>query len=449
MMPSRSTRSRRASSAGGPQRHAARNGRHQSTYHPCTTGLSSDQRRRDECHRPDRGPGVAGPAAHGDPDRDPDHDREAEGPEHRDGVGVRRPRPRPGGRGTRPRRRSGWTSTAASARRRASRARAPSRPRRRSAHRSRPARPRRRRPTEASRRRRGPRATSAGSDTRATPMHTTPPGSFTAAAAPPRAAPRSHQRSNDDGQRRGHQPRHHQVVVGTADAVRDRQRAGEDQRRGTRRVLATARRQPRHGPGEQRQAEQREDAVADHEQPGVVGDARDERAPRQRQRAVRRQRVHPERVDRLPDLAVEDAGRPDVRRETDVGELRLGGVAPGVPAEHRGREQQRQAPREGGDPHQPEPLGRVGAGVRPGRREQPQPRRAEQGEAGHDDHQARHPPGLGLAERLEQRCGGHRARPGQHRGHQTADQHQGRAEGAAKDHAVTLGAAMSAQPTSP
>ena len=84
-----------------------------------------------------------------------------------------------------------------------------------------------------------------------------------------------------------------------ADTVGHHQRRREHEGRRQGRVDAGPGGQPRHGPGEQHQPDQGDQAVPDHQHPRVAGLGRGDVAEEQRHRPVRRDRLHPARVDGL------------------------------------------------------------------------------------------------------------------------------------------------------
>ncbi len=179
-------------------------------------------------------------------------------------------------------------------------------------------------------------------------MQTRPPGTFTAAASPPTTAPAAQPWLRAATRATAARPDHEQVVVEAADPVREHQRARQHQRGHDGRVAARPS-AARRGSAQARASSPSDghQPVRDHEQPGVVEHLGGEPAAEQRQRTVRRGREHPARVDRLDDRPVEDARAPDVRRDSQPGQLALRGVAPAVPAEQRRRHHQREAPHRG------------------------------------------------------------------------------------------------------
>ena len=243
-----------------------------------------------------------------------------------------------------------------------------------------------------------------------------------------------------DDERGGHQAHHEQVVVQPGDAVGDHQRGGQHQARGERRVGAAPPRQPRHRPRQQHQPDQRHHPVRDDQQPRVGGEARGEVAADQRDRAVRRRRAHPARVDALDDRAG-DRARADqhprpvlVGRDAAVGERALGGVRPAVAGEQRRGQQERQRPGDGRAraPWRGRPSARPPRCARPPAQAQPRRRQQAEPEEHHDE--TGHPAGRGAAEQLQEVDVRHHGALGQGRDDQPAEQDQHAADDSPCDH---------------
>ena len=219
-------------------------------------------------------------------------------------------------------------------------------------------------------------------------MQTSPPGSFTAAAAPASAAPQAQPCSTATTRAAAIRPTISRSlwspptplasISGEASTTRTRAR-------GSYRPTTPA------GAPPSRAAPARAGRRAGGRPPAATGCRSGSRTGRrgQRQRTVRRRRVQPARVDRLDDRAAEGGRAVRVRREVEVREHPLRGVGPAVAGEQRRRQHQRRGPDHGGVPDQLER-----ARVRPRLRDpaaQSQPGRGEQPQADQDDHQREHP----------------------------------------------------------
>ena len=224
-----------------------------------------------------------------------------------------------------------------------------------------------------------------------------------------------------------------------ADAVGEHQRGGDDQGGGERGVDAGPGGEPGHGPGEQRETDQGQHPVPDHEHPRVAGQAGQLVADDQRHRAVGRDGVHPAGVDGLDHGAREDRGAVLVGRDPEVGHRPLGGVGPAVAGEQRRREHQGRRPQHRGEPDQPDGLLTLGAPRGPDLAAQTQPGRGQQAEPGQDDGEPEHPPRLGAPQVRERLHLQDRRAARERRDDQAPEEDQDASEQAARQHERNLG----------
>ena len=222
---------------------------------------------------------------------------------------------------------------------------------------------------------------------------------------------------------------HDGVAVGATDEVHDDEGVEHGEPEGVGRADAEALREPGKGPGQQRDGRESGQPHENRGEVGVVtGDRDDEVLHLQRERAVRRRRQHPHRVDLVGELTGHPVGAVGVRVESALHDETLGGVAVRVAAEERRGEQDREAPEDPGEAGDATAVPRA----------HPQPRVDEQGEPGQEQDRRGEPAGA-LSHPLQVEGLDERGPRRQERGGERAGADETHPERAAADHRVGPG----------